>query len=192
MPNHLNRSKKMPSKGVLILECSEESDPGSEGRFVSHMLDLMEVPHKYVKVKNKEDLVNRLQSSPFRIIHIATHGVFKKSKQDKKFIGIWTPTGKLKQSDLELLRDKLEERTIVCTACLSADKQFREKIIEVTGCSHYVAPIGSPYFHDAIFFAHIFYHKHFILKRSVRKSIGQYSRTYKNPHRFVIESQEKV
>ena len=180
----------MALKEVLILEClDKESDPGSEGRFISHMLRLMEIRHDYVIFGTKQELIQQLQSSTHTIIHISTHGSYKKLEKEKKFMGLWTGTGRLNQADLKILENKLKGRTIVCTACLSADEKFRGQFVKITKCSNYIAPEGRPSFYDAIFFAHIFYHKHLILKRSVHKSFKEYSKRYKNPHRFVLESQ---
>jgi hypothetical protein len=176
----------MASHGVLILECLDESDPGSEGHFISHMLSLMEVPHQYIEVRTKRQLIQLLQSSPYRIVHITTHGTTKSLRQNEKFQGLWTQEGTLKKADLKQLQGHMKGYTVVSTACLSASSHFRKGFVEVTGCSHYIAPKGSPYFYDAVFFAHIFYHKHLILKRSVRRSFNEYRKRYKNPHRFVL------
>ena len=48
----------MKRNGVLILECLDKSDPGSEGRFLSHMFDLMEVQHQYVEVRTKYQMIS--------------------------------------------------------------------------------------------------------------------------------------
>lgn len=36
---------------VLIIDCEDAKDPGSEGRFVKHMLNLMNIPNCYCKAK---------------------------------------------------------------------------------------------------------------------------------------------
>lgn len=67
----------MIENGVLILECLADSDPGSEGRFLSHMFKLMKVKHQYVEAYTRYQLLALLKKSPFRLIHIATHGAMK-------------------------------------------------------------------------------------------------------------------
>jgi hypothetical protein len=174
-------------KGVLILECLGGGDPGSEGLFILHMLNLMEVPVQYSTVRTKQQLVQGLRSHQYSIIHVATHGIEKAGKQ-KQFAGLWTQAGVLKQADLESLKGRLEGCTVVCTACRSAVKKFRQAFVKMTKCSHYIAPGRSTSFTSAIYFAHVFYHKHLVLKRSVEKSYEEYANRYKNPYKFTIES----
>ena len=45
---------------VLILECREDDDPGSEGRFVKHMLDLMRIPDRYCKAGDDAEFIKLL------------------------------------------------------------------------------------------------------------------------------------
>ena len=65
---------------------------------------------------------------------------------------------------------------------------FADAFLEQTGCEYYIAPTGSPLFYNAILFAHLFYHKHLILKCSVKKSFRAYADGYKNPHKFKLRS----
>lgn len=180
----------MSSRGVSVLECLSKTDPGSEGCFISHTLDLMRTPYRHVRIRTKQQLVERLRTSPYPIIHIATHGTVSGSKTspEDRFVGLWTRKGTVKEADLESLRGQLRGKTIVSTACRSAQPRFREKFVRITQCSHYIAPRRCPRFCNAIFFAHVFYHKHLVLKRSVKDAFNEYKRRYKNPHRFVIES----
>lgn len=48
----------MKRNGVLVLECLDHADPGSEGRFLSHMFDLMEVEHQYVEIRTRNQLIS--------------------------------------------------------------------------------------------------------------------------------------
>lgn len=178
----------MPISGVLILECLDNRDPGSEGIFLSYMLDLMKVENQYVEVRTKKQFLSLLACSPYKIIHITTHGSVVDGKKGGKFWGLWFPDGNVTNNDLIELKKKLRNNIIVCTACLSGDKRFSKDFIKITGCRYYVAPSGNPKFHNSIFFAHIFYHKHFILKKTVGDILAQYDRKYKNPHEFAAVS----
>ena len=176
----------MPEHGVLILECFDKADPGSEGLFLAHMFNLMHVDHQYVEVRTKRQFLSLLTSSPYELIHITTHGSVRRCESTDNFLGLWLRDGKITIRDLRRLKDKLQAYTIVSTACLSGDDSFAEAFVQTTGCDYYVAPSGSPTFHNAIFFAHIFYHKYFILKRSVSDILARYDEKYRNPHKFAV------
>ena len=168
--------------GVLILECIEQSDPGSEGRFLSHMFNLMEVKSQYVEVHTPAQILSLIDCSPYKYIHITTHGVIS----NKKFVGWWTPKGTVSKEDLMVLEGKLTDKIIISTACKSGKKAFCNYIVHKLRCKYYVAPKRSPRFRNSIFFAHIFYHKLFVLKQSVEDSYNAYNKKYKNPHCFTI------
>jgi hypothetical protein len=175
---------KTTERGVLILECIDQSDLGSEGRFLSHMFDLMDVPCQYVEIRTPEQLLSLLGCSPYKYIHITTHGYVTESS--KKFIGWWTPNGIVKKKILQPLEGKLINKIIVSTACNSAEKGFCDYIVDRLGCKHYIAPARNPKFHNSIMFAHLFYHKVFILRLSAKNSYKRYEQNYKNPHLFSI------
>ncbi len=180
----------MPGEGVLILECLDESDPGSEGMFLSHMFNLMEVSHQYVEVRTKYQLLSLLMKPPYTMVHITTHGSVRGHGRKENFRGLWAKDGNIRKTDLAKLERKLDGFTVVSTACLSGDQSFAEDFVQVTDCDHYIAPLGSPTFKDAIFFAHIFYHKCFVLGRPVAKIMREYDSRYKNPHNFHVVSFE--
>lgn len=180
----------MSVNGVLILECLDKRDPGSEGLFLSHMFDLMKVENQYVDVRTKEQFLNLLTSSPYKFIHITTHGSVINGKKGERFCGLWFLDGDVKRNDLTFLEGKLRGNIIVSTACLSGGKNFSREFLKVTGCKYYIAPSGEPSFHNSIFFSHIFYHKHFILKRKVADILVQYDKRFKNPHEFAAVSFE--
>jgi len=178
----------MPKNGVLILECLDKADPGSEGLFLAHMLSLMEVDHQYVEVKTKYQLVALMKKSPYKLVHITTHGSVRNREKKEQFKGLWLKNGTLTVEDLNELKNTLKGCSVVCTACLSGNSNFAEEFARITGCEHYIAPSGSPRFYNAIFFAHIFYHKHFIIKKSIENIVSEYDSNYKNPHSFVLIS----
>jgi len=177
--------KTKPKKGVLILECLSESDPGSEGKFLSHLFSLMNVPHQYIEVHTRYQMLALLKKSPYKIIHITTHGSVN---DEDKFLGFWTKDGTITKELLDPLNGKLDGHTIVSTACMSADKTFREEFISNTLCDFFIAPTGSPKFHNSVFFSHIFYQKHFILHKDVETILTEYNEQYKNPHDFSLLS----
>lgn len=126
-------------KGVLILECLDRSDPGSEGRFLSHMFDIMDVPSQYVEVRTPNQFISLMACAPYEFIHITTHGCV--SKPSEKFRGWWTPNGKVDQKSLGTLDGKLEDTVVVSTACKSADETFGRYVVDTLGSRYYIAPI---------------------------------------------------
>jgi hypothetical protein len=112
--------------GVLILECLDEANPGSEGQFLLQMFRLMEVSTQYVEVRTKRQLLALLDRPPFRLVHVTTHGAldYTKSALKPKFRGLWSPTEDLTAVDLPKLRGVLSNRSVVTTACLSGSKMF--------------------------------------------------------------------
>jgi hypothetical protein len=173
-------------RGVLILECLADSDPGSEGMFLSQMLRLMKIEHQYVEVRTKRQLTVMLGTSPYDIIHVTTHGSWRRRQGNKKFRGFWVPGGALSTSDLGNLKGRLKGCSVVSTACLSGDRRFAKAFSSTTDCSYYVAPTGNPTFEGAIFFAHIFYHKLFVMKKSIDRVLREYDRGSRNVYGFAI------
>jgi len=171
----------MKKEGVLILECLKESDPGSEGKFLAHMFNIMDVKHQYIEVENSYQFLVLLRKSPYKIIHIATHGSLSK---ENKFIGLWMKQSIVDVKKINILKNSLKDCTIVITACKSGDLRFLNQFIEITSCEFLIAPIGSPTFYNSIFFCHVFYHKLFILKKEIKKILFEYDKRYKNPHGF--------
>lgn len=171
--------------GVLILECLGSSDPGSEGRFLSHMLNIMEVENQYVNVRTKNQMIALLKLSPYKYIHITTHGVVSEME---KFLGFWTNEGIISEKLLDKFNHELDGCTIISTACLSANPEYRDMFIASTLCDYYIAPVGKPSYPDSIFFSHVFYHKLFIIRKKVEDILSSYNKHYKNPHKFCLFS----
>lgn len=176
-------------RGALIIECIDKSDPGSEGRFLSHMFDIMDVPSQYVEVRTPDQFIGLMACAPYEFIHITTHGCV--SSPSEKFLGWWTPKGKVNEKNLGPLKGKLDGTVIVSTACKSAADAFGRYVVDTLGARYYIGPTMSPRFHNAILFAHIFYHKLFILGHSPRKSYEAYDDNYKNPHAFEIYARKR-
>jgi hypothetical protein len=164
--------------GVLILECldTKKGDPGSEGRFLVHMLNLMEVQNQYVEIRTKQQFSAMLGVNPFDVVHITTHGALK----DQQFRGFWTPKGTVRLDDFD--DGALDAKVVVATACGAGQLDFKNEFIKKVSCKYYIAPDGTPIFHNAIFFAHWFYHNLFVLKRSPPEIVTRYNDNYKNPH----------
>jgi hypothetical protein len=74
------------SKSVLIVECLDKEDPGSEGNFLRHMFDLMEVKPTLVAVDSIQDLLQRIAKSKDHVVHVSTHGALR-DDDDERFIG---------------------------------------------------------------------------------------------------------
>jgi hypothetical protein len=167
-------------KGILILECIDKNDPGSEGRFLSHMFSLMDVPSQYIEIRTKRQFVAMIEASPFNIVHITTHGYVT-----PKFDGFWTPAEeKLWIEDFS--KDSLKGKTVVSTACRSGARKFARKFRKRVSAKYYIAPEGKPKFHNSIYFAHWFYHNVIVLKLSPTVAMKKYDEGYKNPHDFTL------
>lgn len=112
-----SRGGAMSDTGVLVLECIDKTDPGSEGRFLSHMFNLMDVKSQYVEIRTKAQLLTMLETSPYKTIHIITHGALTK----EQFQGFRTPSGSVR---LEAFPDDLlSDKTLVSTACKSLQQR---------------------------------------------------------------------
>jgi hypothetical protein len=170
--------------GVLILECLGKSDPGSEGRFLSHMFDIMQVDSQYLEIRTKDQFLSMMRSNPFSTVHVTTHGSVAGSNE--RFVGFWTPNGTVRLKDFE--ERTLEGRIVVSTACKSGTTAFSQAIIEKLGANYYIAPRSSPNFRSSIYFSHWFYHNTFVLKLSIARAINKYRDGYKNPHDFSLFS----
>jgi len=167
----------------------EADDPGSEGRFVKHMLDLMWISNRYRKVKDQTEYIKVLSthSPEADIVHIATHGEYEETKnRRRRFTGFATPHRAVTIDAIKAAGIDLTGKTVVSTACFSGQKSAREAFKNATGCKHYIAPIKAPRFHNAGLMCHIFYHKHLILNRSVANAFREYEDRYKNPHIFYL------
>jgi hypothetical protein len=182
------KARKSSANGVLILECLDKADPGSEGRFLSHMFNLMDVESQYTEIRSKDQLIAMLGANPFDVIHITTHGHV--ATEQGEFIGFWTPKGTVRLHDFP--RDVLQEKIIVSTACLSGITAFAKPFIRRVGAEYYIAPGKGPKFHNAIYFGHWFYHNFFVLNYSPRKAVEKYRDDYKNPHDFKIFSRSST
>lgn len=175
---------------VLIIECRDKvEDPGSEGRFIKHMLDLMGVTNDLQPARSKARFLELLSSSTtdMEVVHIATHGRIKDTRKGKpdKFMGFWTPDEEdVTVEEIAAAGIDLSGKIVISTACLSGQRGPREAFKSATGCKHYIAPIRGPDFYNAALMCHIFYHKRFVLNRSVKRAFSEYRDRYKNPHKF--------
>jgi hypothetical protein len=184
----MNIVKLSKKQNVLIIEAEDkENDPGSEGRFVKHMLDLMDIKNVLVPARTKVSFLDVLSSveAKYKIVHIAAHGTTRTRMERKKFIGFWTPDGKTTTVEEIAARNiDLSGKSVISTACHSGQKEIRKAFKDAVGCKHYIALIGGPCFYNASLMSHIFYHKSLVLRKSVEDSFLEYSERYKNPHKF--------
>lgn len=171
-----NRRRKID--GVLILESIDKNDPGSEGRFLSHMFNLMDVRSQYVEVRTKQQFIAMFDANPFNAV--TTHGYVTPN-----FDGFWTPAGdRLRTEDFS--EGSAKEKLIVSTACRSGFETFAQPFRKRVSAKYYIAPEGSPKFHNAIYFAHWFYHNVIVLKLAPCEAMKKYKEGYKNPHDFTL------
>lgn len=186
LDNQATRRRRL-KKGVHIIECLDDDDPGSEGRCLKHLFNLLEVASKYQRVRSIDDLIAAMHSSKYRYIHISTHG--KIGKRDQ-FQGWWTPGGHGRKSMMDKLKGKLRCRLVISTACRSGTRGFGQYVVDHLGSKYFIGPEKSPSFASAVLFSHIIYHKIFITHRSLRKAFSSYEKGYKNPYDFKLYRRE--
>lgn len=169
--------------GVLIIECLEPHDPGSEGRILIEIFKLMEIESKLVRVSSIPQIVAALNGNKYKHVHISTHGVVG---DKERFHGWWTPNGSGSKSILDKNQISLNCTCIVSTACRSGASGFARYVTNTWGSTYYIAPTGKPRFYNAILFSHIYYHRLFISRRGVAQAFESYQSNYKNPHGFTL------
>lgn len=170
-------------RGVCIIECVDENDPGSEGRMLREVFNLMGVESQLVRVSSIDELLEAVADSGFLHVHVSTHGALT---GDEKFRGWWTPNGSGTRRHVQKVSIKLSCTSIVSTACKSGAKGFAEYVTSTWGSRYYIAPSGCPTFYNAALFSHIYYHKLFKTRRTVPNAFASYEENYKNPHGFKL------
>jgi hypothetical protein len=176
-------------RGVCIIECIDSEDPGSEGRVLKEIFNLMQVDSVLVPVTSIKELFSELRAAEFRNVHISTHGAVSDDEKER-FRGWWTPNGtgskkKIAKSNLEVACT-----TIVSTACKSGEAGFAKLVTNDWGSKYYIAPTGCPTFYNAALFSHVYYHKLFKIKRNVIDAFESYDNGFKNPHGFTLYQRE--
>lgn len=178
--------KKKITCGVGIIECLDKDDPGSEGRCLEHVFNLMEIDSAYSHVDSIDDLLRSIAESEFQYVHISAHGATG-GKQDR-FKGWWTPKGIGTKAKVAQLIGNVKATAIISTACKSGTQGFGRYIVNELGCQYFIGPTGSPKFYNASLFAHIFYHKLFRSKGGVPSAFRSYENINisNNPHHFTL------
>lgn len=179
----------MKRRGVEIIECLDSDDPGSEGRCLKHIFNLMEIDSEYSSVNSIHGLLRGIEGSEFQYIHISAHGAIG-GDQDR-FKGWWTPRGIGTKTKVAPLIGNVGATAIISTACKSGTGGFGRYVVDKLGSQYYIGPTGSPRFYNASLFAHIFYHKLFFTKKSIRGAFKSYAENYKNPHNFKLYVRHK-
>ena len=176
---------------VLIIECLDRTDPGSEGQFLTHMLNIMKVSSQYVQLQTKQQVLALLSAVPksVEIIHFTTHGSIDKNTD--KIFGFWTPKGTITKSDIQKAEFDFSGITFIASACQAGQGVFAKTVMEYTDCDYYISPMKSPTFAGAIYFSHIFYHHHFVFGKNVYESFERYENFYKNPFKWHLRHSSK-
>lgn len=172
-------------RGVCIIECVDPDDPGSEGRVLKEIFNLMQVESALVRVSSIDELFDAICNAEFRNVHISTHGAIS-NDQRERFRGWWTPNGVGSKKRLAEKNIKVACTTIVSTACKSGERGFANVVTNNWGSQYYIGPTGSPNFYNSALFSHLYYHKLFKTKRKVRDAFKSYTDGFKNPHGFAL------
>jgi len=175
-------------RGVEIIECLDKDDPGSEGRCLKHIFNLMEIESNYSHVGSIDELLRAITESKFQYIHISAHGA---TDSEDQFRGWWTPKGIGSRANVAQIHGKVKATAIISTACKSGSMSFGRYVVDELGCKYFIGPTGCPKFYNASLFAHIFYHKLFKIKRRIPDAFKSYAKIYTNPHGFKLYVQRK-
>jgi hypothetical protein len=170
--------------GVQIIECLVSDDPGSEGRGLKNVFDLMEVESKLLRVDSIDQLLEAIADSKFKFAHIATHGSV--NRKTDKFKGWWTPSGIGDRHKVSEFDGRFKQTAIVSTACKSGASSFGKYVVNKLGSRYFIGPERSLSFSNSILFSHIFYHKLFNTKDGVSAAFDSYLKNYKNPNGFKL------
>ncbi len=179
----------MKRHGILILECIDAADPGSEGRLLRELFRLMEVEVQLQRIKSIKELLQGIDTCRFQHVHVSTHGVLTPSVN---FCGWWTSSDTGSRRVLDQYAVDASGITLVSTACHSGSRGFSQYVLERWGCKNYIAPRKSPTFHAAAFFSHIYYHKLFRKKLTVKSALSSYNKKYKNPFAFTHYTNNEI
>lgn len=172
--------------GVRIIECMDGDDPGSEGRLLHEVFKLMGVSSELVQAGSIKELIALVRESKYKYVHISTHGVV----EENAFKGWWSSDGIGKKKAFASSKNAFNSKCLISTACMSGSEGFGKHVVGFLGAKYYIAPKGSPYWHNAALFSHIFYFKLFRTKGAVRKAFNSYAQSYKNPHEFKLFQQD--
>ena len=170
-------------KGVHIIECLDTDDPGSEGRCLKHLFDLLQIKAKYQHITTIDELLDAMSASEYEYIHISAHGAMS---EEDRFAGWWTHKGHGRKSKMASLKSQLKCIAVISTACKSGSDKFVKYVVNELGSKYFIGPKENTSFPSAIFFSHILYHKLFITKHSLPKAFASYNAGYKNPFKFSL------
>ena len=170
---------------VLIVECVGKNDPGSEGNFLLHMFNILQVKAQYLQLETKEQMLAIMNCIPNSVeyIHFTTHGLIGDGCE-----GLWTPLGSVELEDLEIIRPDFSGKCVLTSACEAGGSSFRKRFRVATGCNYYIAPAESVSFKNAMFFSHLFYYNCFVLKKDVKRSFDAYTSRYKNMYKWTLQT----
>jgi hypothetical protein len=179
-PGSMVRAQGM-KRGVRIIECSDPHDPGSEGRLLQEVFRLMNIRCELVRAESTEELIAAVSDSKYKYVHVSTHGFVE---HNKSFEGWWSRNGIGTRKAFAQHEGAFARKCLVSTACKSGVRGFGEHVVGFLGAQYYIAPNGSPLWHNAALFSHIFYFKLFRTKGTFAKAFSSYAKVYKNPHKF--------
>jgi hypothetical protein len=179
-PGSMVRAQGM-KRGVRIIECSDPHDPGSEGRLLQEVFRLMSIRCELVRAKSIKKLIAAVSDSKYKYVHVSTHGFVE---HNKSFQGWWSRNGIGTRKAFAQHEGAFARKCLVSTACRSGAQSFGERVVGFLGAQYYIAPNGSPSWHNAALFSHIFYFKLFRTKGTFAKAFSSYAKVYKNPHEF--------
>lgn len=172
---------------VLIIECLDQGDPGSEGNFLLNMFNILEVKAQYLQLETKEQMLAIMSCVPnsVKFIHFTTHGWIS-----DKCDGLWTPQGSVEVRDLKEACPDLSGKCVVTSACKAGGVYFEQRFRYYTECKYFIAPEDSVSFKNAMFFSHLFYYNYFVLKKDIDKSFQAYTARYKNSYNWKLYKKE--
>jgi hypothetical protein len=142
---------------VLLIDANPTRERKNEGKLIREFLDIIEVKSDHERVKSKRDLLNLLEKSKHRIIHISAHG-----EKD----GICVGRGKVTADDILNVGEKRKAgalrkiRLIICSACHGGSEDIASAFSKAI-CRLYLGPKRETYWIDTAFLSIYFYDNYY-------------------------------
>jgi len=151
----MTKSKKTKPYVFIIesLDFEDEENEAFEGEIISKILHLSQIEHKYFYIRTKSELgwlLDEFVKSNYRYLHISCHG---------KECSIDTTLDNIDFRELGfLLSDKLDEKRLFLSSCLSTNEHLANKIFPTSDCFSVIGPDKEITMDDAAIFWSSFYH----------------------------------
>lgn len=137
---------------IESLDFEDEETQAFEGEIISKILKLSNIEHKYYYIRTKKELeylLNEFLNLNYRYLHISCHGNEN---------SISTTLDDIKFDKLSiLLADKLDNKRLFLSSCLSTNEKLADCIFPISDCYSIIGPDKKINMDDAAIFWASFY-----------------------------------